>query len=347
MNEHLENGPNFIPPLYDVLVKFRCRAVGIIADVEKAFHQIEIRKSDRDKVRFLWVQNPDNNNPSIVQLRFNRLPFWLKPSPSILGVTIRKHLAAYEGEYEGEYEGGKYQEVVKILSYLYVDDLSCRTNNDHEAFEIYPVAKEIIKKVVSIYVSSKATKVYVLLFKCASTRAIHLEIVEKLDVETFLSAFRRFAARRGLPSMVLSDNAKTFKTASKEIRKIIRAKRVQTYFANKGISWRFSVERTPWWGGMWERLVRSVKNCLKKVIGLASFKLDEFQALLVEVECIINSRPITYVYDDTDGVTYPLTPSHLLYGRTVTLQPNDKHFEIVSTNQSLTKRAMYHRKFVR
>ena len=97
---------------------------------------------------------------------------------------------------------------------------------------------------------------------------------------------------------------------------------------------------------MWERLVRSVKNCLKKVIGLASLKLDELQTLLVEVECIINSRPITYVYDDTDGITYPLTPSHFLYGRTVTLQPNDKHFEIISTNQSLTKRAMYHRKLL-
>ena len=109
--------------------------------------------------------------------------------------------------------------------------------------------------------SSKATKVHVLLFTCASTRAVHLEIVERLDVETFLRAFRRFAATMGLPSMVLSDNAKTFKTASKEIRKIIRAKRVQTYFANKGISWRFSVERAPWWGEMWERLVRSVKNC--------------------------------------------------------------------------------------
>ena len=49
--------------------------------------------------------------------------------------------------------------------------------------------------------------------------------------------------------MVLSDNAKTFKRASKEIMKIIRAKRVHTYFANKGMTWWFSVERAPWWGG--------------------------------------------------------------------------------------------------
>ena len=86
---------------------------------------------------------------------------------------------------------------------------------------------------------SKATKIYVLLFTCASTRAVHLEIVERLAVETFLRAFRRFAARRVLTSMVLSDNAKTFKRASKQIMKIIRARRVQTYFANEGIAWRF------------------------------------------------------------------------------------------------------------
>ena len=51
LNEHLENGSDFIAPLYDVLVKLRCRAVGIIADMEKAFYQIEIRKSDRDQLK--------------------------------------------------------------------------------------------------------------------------------------------------------------------------------------------------------------------------------------------------------------------------------------------------------
>ena len=142
LNEHLENGPNFIPPLYDVLVKFRCRAVGIIADVEKAFHQIEIRKSNRDQIRFLWLDDVDNDNPSIVQFNFCRLPFGLKPSPSILGGTIRKHLSAYEGEYED----GKYDKIVQILRDLYVDDLNCSTNSNQEAFEIYSVTNEIMKQ---------------------------------------------------------------------------------------------------------------------------------------------------------------------------------------------------------
>ena len=63
--------------------------------------------------------------------------------------------------------------------------------------------------------------VYICLFTCASTRAVHLELVDKLDVTSFLRAVRRFTSRRGLPRTFLSDNAKTFKSASKEVKKII------------------------------------------------------------------------------------------------------------------------------
>ena len=55
--------------------------------------------------------------------------------------------------------------------------------------------------------------VYILLFTCASTRAVHLELTQSLDVSSFLRAFRRFASRRGLPLLLLSDNGKTFKGA--------------------------------------------------------------------------------------------------------------------------------------
>ena len=50
-------------------------------------------------------------------------------------------------------------------------------------------------------------KYYICLFTCASTRAVHLELVESLDVDSFIRAFRKFSARRGLPATILSDNA--------------------------------------------------------------------------------------------------------------------------------------------
>ena len=92
-------------------------------------------------------------------------------------------------------------------------------------------------------------KAYVCLLSCASTRALHLELVPNLSVATFLQAFRRFVARRGLPSRILSDNAKTFKGAAREIKKIVRSANVQRYMADKGVTYEFIVEKAPWHGG--------------------------------------------------------------------------------------------------
>ena len=92
LNEHLENGPNFIPPLYDVLVKFRCHVVRIIAHMEKAFHQIEIGKSNRDQIRCLWFDDVDNDNSSIVQFSLRPKGKLQKLSPPILGGTVPDHV---------------------------------------------------------------------------------------------------------------------------------------------------------------------------------------------------------------------------------------------------------------
>ena len=106
-------------------------------------------------------------------------------------------------------------------------------------------------------------KVYICLFTCAFTRAIHLELTPSLSVESFLLAFRRFVSRRGLPVTLMSDNAKTFRSASRDIRKITRSEEVLRYLSDNRITWNFIVERAPWWGGYWERMVKSVKQPLK------------------------------------------------------------------------------------
>ena len=64
---------------------------------------------------------------------------------------------------------------------------------------------------------------------------------------------------------------------------------------------------------------------------------------MVEIESVIDARPITYVYDDTNSISYPLTPSDLVYGRHVTLTPNSAHHKIISTHRSLTRRARHHK----
>ena len=80
---------------------------------------------------------------------------------------------------------------------------------------------------------NKSKKVYICLFTCASTRAIHLELTSGLSVEAFLLAFRRFTGRKGVPATLHSDNAKTFKSSSREVQRIIRSEEVWHYLTNK------------------------------------------------------------------------------------------------------------------
>ena len=185
----------------------------------------------------------------------------------------------------------------------------------------------------------ETVKSYVCLFTCASTRAVRLELLKDLSTNTFLAAFRRFTSRKGMPRRILTDNAKTFKVAAKEIATIYSSSNVKRYLADTGVSWEFITEKAPWHGGFWERLIKSTKRCLKKQIGRTSLTFEEIRTILVEIEATLNNRSLTYIYDDEEGVSYPLTPASLIYGRRITTTPNESQYEIVSTNKSRDARS--------
>lgn len=90
---------------------------------------------------------------------------------------------------------------------------------------------------------------------------MHLELAHSLDTETFLHPFRRFAACSGL---ILSDNAKTFKSACKEIRKVCRSTIVKKVLMKKGAELRFIREKSPWFGSLYNRMVGTVKVMSEK-----------------------------------------------------------------------------------
>ena len=106
--------------------------------MQKAFHQISITESDRNFLRFLWVDNVAKVEPAVVQLRFCRLPSGLKPSPSILGATLSKHASLFENTEP---------HIVQIIKSMYADDLSCRADSANAVLEIMHKSKVIIKQV--------------------------------------------------------------------------------------------------------------------------------------------------------------------------------------------------------
>lgn len=68
-------------------------------------------------------------------------------------------------------------------------------------------------------------RTYTLLFSCAVTRAIHLELTSDMTTATTLLAFRRFVARRGVPSIVYFDNPQTFRSCAKWFESALTALR--------------------------------------------------------------------------------------------------------------------------
>ena len=158
------------------------------------------------------------------------------------------------------------------------------------------------------------------LYICCTTRAVHLELVPDLNTTTFIRSFKRFSSRRGIPSLVVFDNGKTFKSGAKIIQGVFSDPVVKEHFANLQVSWNFNMEKAPWWGGFFERLIVCTKRCLKKTIGRANLTFDELRTVITEVEAVVNSRPLTFIH--ADDLEELLTPSHLILGFRVLSLPD-------------------------
>ena len=93
---------------------------------------------------------------------------------------------------------------------------------------------------------TEKNKVWICLFTCMVTRAVHLELVQDMTTEQFLLAFRRFISQRGVPIEIISDNALQFKTAGRTLdlvwRNIFKSDDVKGYMSEQKIKWRFIVE---------------------------------------------------------------------------------------------------------
>ena len=83
------------------------------------------------------------------------------------------------------------------------------------------------------------------------------EFATDLSVDVFIRCLRGFAARRGLPELIISDTAKMFKVAYKILSKLISYQRAKKFLTSKRIDWRINGDRAPWWGGLFERLIQN------------------------------------------------------------------------------------------
>lgn len=168
----------------------------------------------------------------------------------------------------------------------------------------------------------KLLKSYICVFVCFAVRAVHLELVSDLTKEAFLAAFSRFISRRGKPQRVYSDNGTTFVGAFNELSRFLKvsSNSIESDLANKGIEFKFIPAYSPHFGGLWESAVKSTKHLLRRVMGLTHLTYEELSTCLIQIEAILNSRPITPLSTDPSDLSY-LSPSLFLIGRSLTSFP--------------------------
>ncbi|GBL91113.1 hypothetical protein AVEN_184478-1 [Araneus ventricosus] len=127
-----------------------------------------------------------------------------------------------------------------------------------------------------------------------------------------------------LPEFFSQCNATNFTGASAELKRlykfVIKNETIANLLASEGIKWKFLPPRTPNFGGLWESGVKSFKYHLKRVVGSSKLTLEEFLTVIVQIEGILNSRPLTPLSTDTDDFQV-LTPGHFLIGKPINAIP--------------------------
>ncbi|XP_045769762.1 uncharacterized protein LOC123870480 [Maniola jurtina] len=121
---------------------------------------------------------------------------------------------------------------------------------------------------------------------------------------------------------VTSDNSTTFIGASNEIASFFSkySDDIKSDLSNRDIEFRRIPQYTPHFGGLWESAVKSVKFHLKRILNLTHLTYEEMTTCLVQIEAILNSRPLTPLSSDPSDLTC-LTPAHFLIGRSLLSVP--------------------------
>ena len=134
INDCLHMGPSLIPLLFDILLRFQQQKVTFVADMEKAFFNIEVHEQDSNNVRFLWVDRVLQNNLNLVAYRFCRVVFGMNLLPFLLNATLRYLISRYL-EHNKDFAD-------KLLRSFYDNDLATCKSGTESVYLLFTRAKQ-------------------------------------------------------------------------------------------------------------------------------------------------------------------------------------------------------------
>ena len=158
-------------------------------------------------------------------------------------------------------------------------------------------------------------KRYGCLFTCLTARAIHIEIAHSLGTDSMVNALRRFISIRGCPERIRSDQGTNLIRSDKELKEAIEGwnqQKVNSFCNQKGIEWIFNPPTASHMGGVWERMIRSVRQILRAMLKEQIVSDEVLSNVMAEVVNILNSRPLSRNSDSPQD-EQPITPNHLLH----------------------------------
>ena len=181
----------------------------------------------------------------------------------------------------------------------------------------------------------KELKRYGVLFTCLSSRAIHLEVSATLETDSFINALRRFINRRGPVRTIRCDQGSNLMGAKNELQKALSSMdqtRVRHFLLERSCDWiefQPNVPSASHMGGVWERQIRTARNVLSVLLDRCGNQLNDesLQTFMTEVEAVVNSHPLTVENLTSPGSLEPLTPNHLLTGKSRVVLPPPGEFQ--------------------
>ncbi|KAF0298900.1 hypothetical protein FJT64_003757 [Amphibalanus amphitrite] len=154
-------------------------------------------------------------------------------------------------------------------------------------------------------------KVYIVLYTDLAIRSVHLDVVPDLTVKSFIQSFSRFCSIYRVPHTLYTDNASYFIAAQRLMENFFLSDDFREHLARLNIIHKTIPAYASWVGGVYERQVKTIKQCLHKTVGRVKLTYYELITHLAAIQDIVNGRPITYVNSQLEEIE-PLTPNKIL-----------------------------------
>ncbi|KAK0146565.1 hypothetical protein N1851_014104 [Merluccius polli] len=313
------------------------------------FHQIRLLPQDKPLLRFLWRDMNKDVPPSVHQWQV--LPFGTTCSPCCAIYALQKHVKDNQPDREVQdsvthrfYVDNCLQSfpssvaaqtlLDKLRAILSSEGFDLRQWASNDPTVISHLPSEARSDGSELWLSENRTdlqertlgllwnckpdffKYKYRTLECLTTQCVHLDLLNNMDTDSFLMAFQRFTSRRGTPAEILCDQGTNFKGGHKELQEAFNnlSPTIKSVLATRKINFHFNPPYAPHFGGVWEREIRSVKNALKTTIGAQMVTEEVLRTVLMEIEGILNSKPLGYVSSDVAD-TDPVTPNLLIMGR--------------------------------